>query len=263
MKYNKDILDRFLTENVAINVETKQEWDDFMKLLESETECKWMGGKFPTYFDHWYRYQGESSIVFNFRDDNTLSFATSDFFKEEGYEVIKYKDLIKGEETMTNIEKVNKALAGADESKIKEVLDFLGYKEDGKFIPKENERYWAIDMLGVVDYYHWGDDRFDKYQLSIGNVYRTEEEAEQALDFQTRKAELIKEIEDSSDVIDWRDGRQSKYHILLDRCNNSLVVRGNVFEQTHGTAYTTNTAFLYELIETRSDEVKELLFGVK
>ena len=96
MKYNKDILNRFLTEKVSIHVETQQEWNYFMELLESETECKWMGGKFPTYFDHWYRYQDESSIAFNFRDDNTLGFATSDFFKEEGYEVIKYKDLIKG-----------------------------------------------------------------------------------------------------------------------------------------------------------------------
>ena len=164
---------------------------------------------------------------------------------------------------MTNIEKVNKALVNADESKIKEVLDFLGYKEDSKFIPKTNQEYWIIAGKGRVDNYVWEDDRVDKYQLSIGNCYRTKEEAEQALDLQTRKAKLIKEIEDSSDVIDWRDGRQSKYHILLDRCNNSLVVRGNVFEQTHGTAYTKNTAFLYELIETRSGEVKELLFGVK
>ena len=95
MKYNKDILNRFINEKVAINVETQQEWNEFMELLEEETECKWMGGKLPTYFDHWRRYQDESSIAFNFRDDNTLSFATSDFFKEEGYEVIKYKDLIK------------------------------------------------------------------------------------------------------------------------------------------------------------------------
>ena len=97
MKYNKYILNRFLTEKVAINVETQQEWNDFMKLLEKETNLKWMGCKIPTYFDHWYRYQGESSIVFNFRDGDTLSFATSDFYQSKSYEVIKYKYLIKEE----------------------------------------------------------------------------------------------------------------------------------------------------------------------
>ena len=164
---------------------------------------------------------------------------------------------------MTNIEKVNKALENADESKIKEVLDFLGYEEDGKFVPKNGDTYWAITMVGMVDYYSWFDGRFDNCQLSSGNCYQTKEEAEQALDFQTRKANLIKEIEDSSDIIDWGDGQQYKYYFSYKYASGSLRYTFRRMVQYDGVTYTTNKVFLEELIETRSDEIKELLFGIK
>lgn len=105
---------------------------------------------------------------------------------------------------MTNIEKVNKALANANEDKIKEVLD-----------------------------------------LKI------------------RKAKLIKEIEDSSEPMDFSDKKQNKYHFWLDRYNNVLRVNTDVYAQAQGATYTTNEPFLEELKETRSDEVKELLFNIK
>lgn len=164
---------------------------------------------------------------------------------------------------MTNIEKVNKALENADESKIKEVLDFLGYEEDSKFIPKKNEEYWLVDSVGKVGCFPWSDDNYDNYQLSLGNVYRTKEEVEHALDFQTRKAKLIKEIEDSSDEIDWGNEEKMKHYIWLDGRYNSLRLHCNSYAQTQGAIYTTNGSFLEELIATRADEVRELLFGVK
>ena len=163
---------------------------------------------------------------------------------------------------MTNIEKVNKALAGADENKIKEVLDFLGYKEDSKFIPKHGGKYYYI-TFGTIDFYTWTDNEYDNHSLLMGNVHRTKEEAKQALDFQTRKAKLIKEIEDSSDVIDWGDIQQYKYFFWLDGRYDSLRLYCNSYIQTQGAIYTTNGSFLEELIKTRSDEIKELLFDIK
>ena len=164
---------------------------------------------------------------------------------------------------MTNIEKVNRALAGADESKIKEVLDFLGHKEDSKFIPKHDERCYYISGGGVYPTYYDNYSSHDEYKLLMNNVYRTREEAEQALDFQVRKAKLIKEIEDSSDVMHFGNGSQNKYCFWLDARFNSLRTSCNIYIQQQGTIYTTNEQFLEELIETRANEVKELLFGVK
>ena len=57
--------------------------------------------------------------------------------------------------------------------------------------------------------------------------------------------------------------QQDKYYFWLDRINDTLRVTGAVYAQAQGTIHTTNGSFLEELIKTRSDEVRELLFGVK
>ena len=164
----------------------------------------------------------------------------------------------KEKQTMTNIEKVNKALENASEDKIKEVLDFLGYNE--KFVPKLDEEYWLITTLGKIDCFQWVNDTYDNYQLSRGNVYRTKEEAVQVLDVQTRKAKLIKEIEDSSDEINWGDGSQCKYSISYNHATGSLGYTSWNMVQYQQMVYTTNSQFLEELLATSYDEVKELLF---
>ena len=164
---------------------------------------------------------------------------------------------------MKNIDKLNKAMVGLSDDRIKEVLDFLGYKEDDKFSPKSGEKYWLVDAGGWVNDFIWENDRVDEYQLSLGNVYKTREEAAMALDFQTRKANLIKEIEDSSEVIDWESGRQSKYSISYSHADGSVSYGSWNTVQYQGMVYTTNSQFLEDLIVTREDEVKELLFDIK
>ena len=164
---------------------------------------------------------------------------------------------------MTNIEKVNKALVNANEDKIKEVLDFLGYKEDSKFIPKNGELYYFITPFDDIDFAYRADDKYDNHFLLMNNVYQNKEEAEQALDLKIRKAKLIKEIEDSSEPMDFSDTNQYKHHIGLDGRYNALRVGANIHVQIQGATYTTNKQFLRELIKERYDEVKELLFGIK
>lgn len=161
--------------------------------------------------------------------------------------------------------KIRKALENENisEDKIKEVLDFLGYKDDGKFIPENGEKYWLITVSCFINFNIWRDDEYDNRVLLMSNVYRTEEEAEQALDLQTRKAKLIKEIEDSSEPIDWNDVNQNKHYFWLDGRYGSLRLLYNSYAQTQGAIYTTNREFIENLIKTRADEVKELLFGVK
>ena len=218
----------------------------------------------PYYVDEMTKFAGKESVIREkFRGDEWFELDNSEYTWHEEWLELVDKPFTKGGETMTNIEKVNKALAGADEDKIKEVLDFLGYKEDSKFVPKHSERCYYISGGGVYPTYYDNYSSHDEYKLLMNNVYRTREEAEQALDFQTRKAKLLKEIEDSSDVIDWNDVNQKKYYFWVSRLTNSLRVHGSSSPQTQGATLTTDKLFLEELIATRSTEVKELLFDIK
>ena len=98
MKYNKEILDRFLNEDVAIAVRTKDEWDEFMELLENETDVKWFTGYNPTCFSSWGRHREETSIAYKFEGSRFLGFSPYGFYENNDYEIIEFKELVKEKE---------------------------------------------------------------------------------------------------------------------------------------------------------------------
>ena len=98
MKYNKEILNRFLTEKVAIAVRTQEECKEFMELLERETDAKWRTPEKPTQFSWWGKYREETSIAYQFDGSRFLGFGSCGIYKEFGYEIIEFKELIKEKE---------------------------------------------------------------------------------------------------------------------------------------------------------------------
>ncbi len=90
MKYNKEILNRFLNNEVTIAVRTSKEWDKLMQLLEKETEVTWTF-KNPTELNYWSYYDDDSSITC---DNNKLAYGDTTFHRCIGYEIIEFQDLI-------------------------------------------------------------------------------------------------------------------------------------------------------------------------
>ena len=96
----------------------------------------------------------------------------------------------------------------------------------------------------------------------MNNVFKTEEEALAQRDFNIEKAKLIKEIEDSSDEIDWRDGEQSKYSLYYDYYKKEIRIDLYLQYAIQGTTYTTNRVFLENLIKNEPERIKKYLFGI-
>lgn len=65
-------------------------------------------------------------------------------------------------------------------------LDEYGFKLDvPEWKPeklKKGDEYWIIDSTGSVGISYYGDSEGHKYRLKTGNVYGTEQEAQEALD---------------------------------------------------------------------------------
>ena len=96
---NKEfILNRFLTEKVAIAVRTSEEWDKFMCLLEEETNVKWNNDDNPKGFKGWRINGGNYAIGCGYKEKTKLGYASTSFYKKEGYKVIEFQELIKAEE---------------------------------------------------------------------------------------------------------------------------------------------------------------------
>ncbi len=96
MKYNKEILNRFLNDKVAIAVRTSKEWDKFMQLLEEEeADVKWPWTLAnPTELNYWREYRDNSIIFCDDAQRNELEYADVTYQKDMGYEIIEFKELI-------------------------------------------------------------------------------------------------------------------------------------------------------------------------
>ena len=128
MKHNKEILNRFLTEKVAIALRTQEEWDEFMELLESETDLTWHSGAKPSKrMRFWADHKSETQVVCDKEygvDRKTISYAKN-YYKENGYEIIEFKELVKEKEM-----------------NLAEKLRFLADRwEDGKDFYIDSEKY--------------------------------------------------------------------------------------------------------------------------
>ena len=148
------------------------------------------------------------------------------------------------------------------DEKFSELLNELGVKEDKQWVPEFRETYWSVLDSGYVDCSYWHCDDTDNHRLLMNNVFKTKEEAVAQRDFDIEKAKLIKEIEDSSDVIDWRDAEQEKHYLCYIHDEGIIEIDNNLVYERQGSIYTTNKEFLENLIKNEPERIKKYLFGI-
>lgn len=86
-----------------------------------------------------------------------------------------------------------------------ELMELIETKE---WKPSWGEEYWCIDSWGYINHNILDDTRADKFRLQKRNVYRTQEEAQFALD-------MYNFCKERSFKPDWNDKDQLKYYICL------------------------------------------------
>ncbi len=81
-----------------------------------------------------------------------------------------------------------------------------------QYVPENGEEYFYILPRGEVSRERWDRYSIDRYRLEIGDVYRTEEEAQKVVD----RKKLIHELWQEEGVLlepDWGDENQLKYYL--------------------------------------------------
>lgn len=104
-------------------------------------------------------------------------------------------------------------------------------KRNVRWKPEMNQYYWTIDVQGIKNESRWANDRVDNFDYSIGNVYRTEEECEQALKTggyaRLQAEQRIKDyiLEKGYDTDVWDKYLYSKkYYIKYEKGMNAFMV---------------------------------------
>ena len=159
---------------------------------------------------------------------------------------------------------IRKALESENvsEDKIKEILKELGIKESKRWEPEIGEEYWTANR-NCIKWYNWTGDHNDKIELLMGNVFRTEQEAEHHRDKINFLAQMKIDFEDNSDEIDWSNDEQNKYSAFLDHFKNKIEVTWRGQNQFQGTLYTTDKKWLAQYIKDHEQQIKKYCFGIE
>ena len=161
--YIEDAVNYCLSHKAVIHTPTKDIYNSLMSYLD-ETDIKWKGGNIPSSFS--FRDRRVNDICINF-STNIISYAEPDYYKDIDYEIIELNT------KSVSIDGISYSNKDKAISKIESIFSSF---------PSAGDIYYYIDIDGEVCHKYYADDEFDKSLLAIGNIYKTKEEAESALD---------------------------------------------------------------------------------
>ena len=96
--YNKNLFDRFLAGIAVVNVKTHDEYDQFMRMLEKETNLKWWLGQKPTQLDIFTSHR-EKTCIHRVVGRYMIKYSDISYYESKEYEIIEFSDLIKSPTT--------------------------------------------------------------------------------------------------------------------------------------------------------------------
>lgn len=137
-----------------------------------------------------------------------------------------------------------------------EELKNVKIDEDKVWKPKHRENYWYIDSFGEVHVDRWLCFGGDEFRYSVGNVFKTKEEAE----FEAERLEVLTELKKFSRK--FRKG-ELNYYISLNSKTNELGIY--VSDYYIGLdVYFESYEKANEAIESvGEDRIKKYLFGIE
>ena len=130
-------------------------------------------------------------------------------------------------------------------------------KEEREF-PQEGDSFYSISETGNIEGgMIWGGYPVDMNRMAMGNIFKTKEQAEFAVEKLKVEAELRKFSRP------FKEGEYN-YFIQIHPSHNNIVVESDDFYQTQGTIYFESTAIANEATDTvGEDRIKKYLFGVE
>ena len=129
-------------------------------------------------------------------------------------------------------------------------------KEEQKF-PQKDDEYWYIDDEGDVFGTFYDNHYIDRYHQEIGNVFKTKEQA----DFAVEKLKVESELRKFSRPFDEDD---NNYFIELSMFDKTLTVDDDECWQIQGVIYFESTEKALQAIDTVGQErIKKYIFGLE
>lgn len=128
-------------------------------------------------------------------------------------------------------------------------------KEEQEF-PRNGDDYYVLTGAGSVVPYVWVDDKIDFKSQSLGNVFRTEEQAE----FAVEKLKVETELRKFSKPFE--EGKNN-YFTVFDTNYANVDILGMSYSRVQGVIYFESEERAQQAIESvGKDRIKKYIFGV-
>lgn len=144
--------------------------------------------------------------------------------------------------------------------------DWEVIEENKVWKPKKVESYWYICNAGNIVDDRNDNTKTDEDRFSIGNCYKTQEEAKHMVE----KLKVIKELKDfalenNEEEIDWNNEEQKKYSFNYNlRSKEFYFITNLCIKESPASVYFTSEELAKQAIETIGEErIKKYYFDIK
>lgn len=130
--------------------------------------------------------------------------------------------------------------------------------------PEKEEEYYFILNTGEVRSVAWSNFCDDKDNYSIGNTFKTEEEAKNAVERLKIRAELQRYADEHNEPIDWKNRNTAKWYIRFNY-DDEIVEwsRVRTVRDTFQIYFSSEEVTRAAVQAVGEERIKKYLFGVE
>lgn len=126
--------------------------------------------------------------------------------------------------------------------------------------PQEGDRYWFVTSDGVVSSDLWDNDSTDAGRAEIGNVFRTEEEA----DFEVQRLRVIAELKKFAMSREEVYAARRNYPVYCMCLCGDLITSDNHIRDRYALLYFKDNSILQEAVKSVGEgKIKKYYFGIE
>lgn len=162
---------------------------------------------------------------------------------------------------MTSIDVNFENLTEDERAELERLVDKSNKSSLQDFRPHYGEKYFYIDGRGEVNFFYNRNSMSDKMCYSIGNCFKTWEEAE----FEVERLKIVTKLKRMAEAwntceIDWEDEQQPKYCLSY---SNGVCWAVSYLIQTGSIYFTDKEACKAAIASIGEERLKKYYFGVK
>ena len=155
------------------------------------------------------------------------------------------------------IEQLEAAIAAANEK----LAELKAQAKAEKTWLRNGDRYWTLDDSADIFEATWDSDSIDRSRFAIGNVFRTEADAEEEIERRKVLTELRQLARESwgGGKTDWSNSAQSKYRLQFDYYTEGWYASFCNATQQQGAVWFATEQAAHAAVETIGAERLKLL----